>query len=712
MRTRLRWTLAALALSCLGGTAYAQSRLPAMPGYSRWAEVAPQIPSSIVSGAITPSWAADGKSFTYAHDGREWRYDVRQKRATLIRDVRSVAAEPSGPLSSPAERPLVFARGRGADADVTSPDGKRRAFSRNMNMWVSDADGRNETQLSFDGGEAARIRNGVGSYIYLEEFSVRSPVWWSPDGRKVAWMRYDESSVDDYKLQLDLTKMFSSVLVQAFPHPGRMNPVADLMVHDFSDGSTRRMDVREGSPFIDQVVGHYVWAAQWSQDSSQILVRRADRLQKIYDLAACDPASGACRSVARESRPETWASGDAPRFLSDGKRFIWTSEANGWRNLYLGGLDGRELTPLTRHSAEVVDVVRIDEAADWIWYTARTGDNPLKIQLHRVRFDGSGDQRLTDPSMTHRVSISPDGRHFVDVAQAHNRPPVSRLLNDSGRVISEIASSGLTEYSALGLQPPEMFEYLSADGLTPLKGTIEFPSGFDPARTYPVLFSVYGGPSSADVTEAFSTPAGLAEFGFLIVRLEARSSAGKGRAALDQMYKSLGVAEIDDFAAGLKALKRRPYVDGRRMGVFGTSYGGTVAAMMMLRYPHLVQAAVSNSPVADFRLYDTAYTERYLGLPGPDAAAYDRAALLPLADRLRGDLMIYYGTSDDNVHPNNAMQLIRALQASGKSFDVQVGPDKGHTSVNQLRMMEFFIDRLVLNDPPGAQPLEEEQAQP
>lgn len=701
--------LAALALGCAasGGLAQgasAQSRLAGMPGHDRWAAIAPQIPSAYVSGAITPSWSSDGKSFSYTHDGKEWRYDVRRKRATMIREVKTAPPEPSGPLASPAERPLVFARGRGADADVASPDGKRRAFSRNMNIWVSDADGRNEVQISFDGGEAARIRNGVGSYIYLEEFSVRSPVWWSPDGRKLAWMRYDESSVDDYKLQLDQTRMFSTILVQAFPHPGRMNPVADLMVHDFADGSTRRMDVREGSPFTDQAVGHYAWAAQWTQDSSQILIRRADRLQKIYDLAACEPASGACRSVARESRPQTWASGDAPRFLADGKRFIWTSEASGWRNFYLGGLDGRPLTPLTRHAADVVDVVRIDETAGWIWYTARTGDSPLKIQLHRVRLDGTGDQRLTDPALTHRVTVAPDGRHVIDVAQAHNRPPVSRLLNDDGRVLADIATSDLTAWSALGLKQTEMFEFISADGVTPLKGTIDFPSSFDPSRRYPVLFSVYGGPSSSDVAETFSAPNPLTEFGFLVVKLEARSSAGKGRAVLDQVYQQLGVAEIDDFAAGLRALARRPYVDGGRVGVFGTSYGGTVAGMMVLRYPDLVQAAVSSSPVTDFRLYDTAYTERYLGLPGPSPQAYDRAAMLPIADQLKGHLMIYYGTSDDNVHPNNAMQLIRALQSAGKSFEVQVGPDRGHTSVNQQRMMEFFIERLVMTDPPVAGP--------
>jgi dipeptidyl-peptidase 4 len=687
----------ALAVTAAGGLAGAQSRLPSLPGYARWAEMAPQIPSSVVSGAISPAWAADGRSFIYTHAGKEWRYDVRRKRAVVIRNSAPAHHEPSSASGAKSDAPLVLARGRGADASVLSPDGTRRAFTRLNNVFVASVAGGNEVQLSRDGGEANRIRNGVGSYVYLEEFNVRSPVWWSPDGSKLAWMRYDETQVDAYRLKLDQTRTFSTILEQAYPHAGRPNPIADLMVHDFATGRTTRMDVREGQPFSDAVVGHYVWGAQWSADSSRILTRRADRLQKVYDLAACDALSGACRSVARESRPQSWAAGDGPRFLADGERFIWTTERDGRRNFVLRNLAGEELA--------VVEVMRIDEAAGWVWYTARTGDTPLKVQLHRVRLDGTGEERLTDPSLHHTVSISPDGRHFVDTAQAHDAPPTSWLMNSNGERIAQVVGSDTTRFDALGLKRTERFEFLSADGATRLYGTIDYPSDFDPSRRHPVLFSVYGGPGSSDVNETFDPPNPLTEFGFLVVKLEARTSAGRDRTALDQIYQRLGEAEVDDFAAGLRALKARPYVDGERIGVFGTSYGGFVAAMLMLRYPDLVQAGVANSPVADFRLYDSAYTERFLGLPQQHPEAYARASLLPIADQLEGDLMIYYGTSDDNVHPKHALQFIKALQAAGKSFEVQVGPDKGHTSVNQLRMMEFFIERLKVMRPDGSSPL-------
>jgi len=694
-------SLAALAaLVALSPAAMAQSRIRDMPGYDRWADMAPRISGAVKQGSVNPEWSPDSKSFEYTLEGKRWRFDVTTR--SVVEPTGGEGPSALSPAVSPpaATGGLVLARGRGREADVLSPDGRTRAFSRDRNMWLVPADGGAEVQLTKDGSDAARVRHGVGSYVYLEEFSVSQPVWWSPDGRKLAWMRYDEAAVEDYFLQLDQTQTLSTMLVQAYPHPGTMNPVADLMVYDVATGETKRMDVREGAAFTDAVIGHYVWAARWTKDGSEILVRRADRLQKHFDLGACAPATGKCRSVVRESRPGSWAQGAAPTFLSDGKRFIWASERTDFRNFYLYDLSGKQLAQLTRHAFEVVDVVKIDEVGGWLWYTARSGDNHMKVQLHRVRLDGTGDVRLTDPTRTHRVVLSPDSRYFIDVEQTHDTPPVTRLRDFNGKQVAQIAESDTTDFDALGLKPAELFTFASADGRTQLHGMLQFPSNFDPTKSYPMLVSVYGGPASNGLTEAFATPNALAEYGFLILRVDARTNAGKGRKVLDTTYKQLGIVEMDDIAAGIRATWSRPYVDRTRAGIYGTSYGGTVAATVLMRHPDVVQAAVSNSPVTDYRLYDTAYSERFLGLPGPDAAAYDRAAVMTYADQLVGDLLIYYGTSDDNVHPKNALQLIKALQAARKSFEVQVGPDRGHTAVDQTRMMEFFIERLILDRPP------------
>jgi len=699
MAARITRTLALAALAlALALPGSAQSRLRAMPGYAQWAEIAPKIANSVKSGAITPLWSADSLAFDYAVGEERWRFDIATLKARRLLEEAPAELAPAGPAAQPAapgSGGVVLARGRGREADVLAPDGKSRAFSRNHNIWYAPGDGGPERQITFDGGVKERIRHGVGSYVYLEEFSVSQPVWWSPDGWKLAWMRYDETKVEDYFLQLDQTKTFSTILTQAYPHAGSNNPVADLMVFDFLTGETRRMDVREGLPFSNNIIGHYVWNAQWTRDGAEILVRRADRLQKHQDLAACSATTGACRSVVRESRPATWAQASAPRFLEDGQRFIWTSERNDFRNLYLYDLSGKQLATLTRHAFDVIDVVKVDEVGEWVWYTARSGDNPMKVQLHRVKLNGREDHRLTDPALTHRVEISPDGKFFVDVEQAHDRPPVTRLRDADGNALALVASSDLTQFDQLGLEKAAQFAFTAADGQTRLHGMLQFPSDFDPSKQYPLLVSVYGGPSSAGLNETFASPHPLAEFGFIVLRLDARTNAGRGRKVLDQAYQQLGIVEIDDFAAGIRTAAERSYVDATRVGVYGTSYGGTVAALLLLRYPDLVHAAVANSPVTDYRLYDTAYSERHLGLPEQSPAAYDRTSIMTYVDRLRGDLMLFFGTSDDNVHPKNSMQLIRALQAAGKSFEVQIGPDRGHTSLDQLRMMEFFIERLV-----------------
>ena len=697
-RIKRALTLAVFALA-MAMPAAAQSRIKSMPGYDQWAEISPKIAGSVRSGAIAPTWAADSASFDYTLEGVRWRFDVATLKAGRVEDAPGEPAL-AGPAAQPAAAApggLVLARGRGREADVVAPDGKSRAFSRDYNIWYAPGDGGAERQISFDGGAKQRIRHGVGSYVYLEEFSVSQPVWWSPDGARLAWMRYDEGKVDDYFLQLDQTRTLSTVLTQAYPHAGANNPVADLMVFDFATGQTRRMDVREGLPFSNNVIGHYIWNAQWTKDGAAILVRRADRLQKHYDIAACDPATGACQSVVRESRPASWAQGGAPRFLEDGNRFIWTSERNDFRNLYLYDLSGKLLTTLTRHRFDAVDVVKVDEAAGLLWYTARSGDTPMKIQLHRVTLDGRNDVRLTHPWLNHRVELAPDGKHFIDVEQAHDTPPITRLRDLDGKPLATVASSDLSQFDALGLEKAAQFTFIAADGQTRLHGMMQFPSNFDPSKKYPVLLNVYGGPGSNGLNETFATANPLAEYGFIILRLDARTNAGRGRKVLDQSYQQLGIVEIDDFAAGIRAATERSYVDATRIGVYGTSYGGSVAALMLMRYPDLVHAAAASSPVTDYRLYDTAYSERYLGLPEQSPAAYDRSAVMTYVDGLKGDLMVYFGTSDDNVHPKNSLQLIRALQAAGKSFEVQVGPDRGHTGMDQTRMMEFFIERLILD---------------
>jgi dipeptidyl-peptidase-4 len=247
------------------------------------------------------------------------------------------------------------------------------------------------------------------------------------------------------------------------------------------------------------------------------------------------------------------------------------------------------------------------------------------------------------------------------------------------------------------LKKVEMFTYKAADGATTLYGTIAFPSTFDPSKKYPTLVSVYGGPASGSnvPTETFATPSATAEYGFLLVSLSSRAAPGMGKKMLDTIYLKLGQTEMDDMAEGIKSLWNRPYFDKGRVGIYGTSYGGYTSAMELVRHPEVFAAASSSSPVTAWYHYDTIYTERYMWIPQENKEGYDKGSAMTYAKDMQGRLLLYYGTADNNVHPNNSMQLIRALQQAGKSFEIQVGPDAGHSGVNGQRMMEFFIENLI-----------------
>ena len=482
---------------------------------------------------------------------------------------------------------------------------------------------------------------------------------------------------------------------------GTTNPVVDLLIYDLDTKRTVTVDVRDGKPLDNASIGHYIYGVSWTHDGRELLFHRTNRRQNIMEYCAADPQTGRVRVIVREEWPESWVENLPPmRFLKDGRRFLWISERTGWRNLYLHDLSGKLLAVLTMHPFEVEEIVRVDEEAGLVYYTARSSDNPLKLQLHRVRLDGSGEQRLTDRAFHHSIQFAPDGRHFVDVAQTHDVPPVSFLRDADGNLVTELARSDLSGFTKLGLRNVELLKFKAADGVTDLYGMLHFPSEFKSYKRYPLLVSVYAGPGTVGSHETFTLPNSLTELGFLVASFDSRSASGRGKRALDVIYQKLGIIEVDDQAAGVKSLWPRRYVDRTRVGMFGTSYGGTVSATSLLRYPDVFQAACANSAVTDYRNYDTIYAERYMWIPSENKAGYEAARVMSYATNLQGRLMIFYGTADNNVHPANALQLISALQKAGKNFEVQVGPDQGHTSVNRDRMMEFFIENLVVNSPP------------
>jgi dipeptidyl-peptidase-4 len=698
----------------------AQDRLRTMPGYAQYQKITTQLNGAVRSGAVSGSWTPDGSSVEYTLDGKRYRFDLATKDTTETAAAPEAAAGRSGRGGRGGPG---IERGRQA-ASADAPNGLLKAFYRDRNLWISDLSGANESAITSDGSERERIKYGTASWVYGEELAQTSAMWWSPDSRKVAYYRFDEKQVLDYNLQLDQTQIQSVNDVEAYPKAGAPNPIVDLFVYDVATKKSTKVDVRSGRPFDNGVVGHYVYKVAWSPDGRELLFHRTNRRQSILELAAADPDTGATRVIIHEEWPTGWIENrPTMAFLRDNKRFIWESERNAFANLYLYDLSGTLIRPLTTHTSfEVTALIKVDETAGVVFYTARDGDNHLKLQLHRVGLDGKGDVRLTDPAFHHTVGtciagaaggggrgglggatacgISPDNKYFIDVYQTHDTPPATRIVDATGKTVVELARSDLTKFNALGLKKAEMFTYKAADGRTTLRGLIQFPSTFDPSKKYPVLVPVYGGPASASNTsrETFVTPSALAEYGFLVVNLDSRAAPGMGKRTLDSIYLKLGQVEIDDMAEGVKALAGRPYVDRARVGIYGTSYGGYSSVMSILRHPDLYAAASASSPVTSWKHYDSIYTERYMWIPQENKDGYEAGSAMAYAHQLRGRLMLYYGTADNNVHPSNMMQLIDALQKAGKSFDVQVGPDRGHSGINMDRMMEFFIENLVMKN--------------
>ena len=434
-------SLSLLAFAYVDVTTSAQDRLKTMPGYAQFQKVSAQLNGVMRSGAINGTWSADSSSVEYVLDGKRYRFDVATRHAADLGPVADANGAAGRGGRGGGRGGTGIERGRQA-ASADSPDGKLKAFYRDRNLWVSDAAGANASAITTDGNDKDRIKYGTASWVYGEELAQTSAMWWSPDSRKVAYYRFDEKQVPDYYLQLDQTKIQSTNDVEAYPKAGAANPIVDLFVYDVATKKSTKVDVRDGKPFDNSVVGHYVYRVSWSPDGRELLFNRTNRRQNVLEFVAANPDTGATRVIVREEWPTGWVDNRPPmQFLKDNRRFIWESERNGCANFYLYDLTGKLITPLTAHSAfEVTGIVKVDEAAGVLFYTARDGDNHLKLQLHRVGLDGKGDVRLTDPAFHHTVGACGGGAPAgaADAAASAARPrAASRPTTSTSRHVSD-----------------------------------------------------------------------------------------------------------------------------------------------------------------------------------------------------------------------------------------------------------------------------------
>jgi len=681
------------AVPCLAG---AQDRLEDIPGYDRYRKITDSMDTLVVGGTIADIHWSDGSSrLSFVRRGKHVTYDLENRRFADVAEVESEHESGRPARSRPG-------RGRQRDAEP-SPDGR----------WIARCEDYNVVLERDDGGEAIKVtslgsrklRYGTASWVYGEELEQSEAMWWSPDSTKLAYYEFDETHVKDFFLLGDLTEVNTTVLTEGYPKAGDPNPIAHLYVYNVL---SRTVLPIETGPDSQQ----YVYAVRFSPDGSSLLFNRMNRRQNVLEVLATDLITGRSHVIVREEQPTWQKRRPAMEFLEDNYRFIWETEAGGWKHFQLRDLGGKMIAELTQGDFPCKSIERVVESSrapggGILFYTAYSDTNPLNAQLHCVNLDGSGARQITTLPANHAADVSPDGQWIVDEYQTAEIPPTTVLLDGDGNQVEILADSDASGMRAMALQPPELFTFTAADGVTDLYGVLFKPSDFDPAKQYPLVISVYGGPESQSIDNRYVPARAACEFGFLWAEMDNRGTVNRGKAFESALFDHLGSVELDDQAAGVHYLAQRPYVDGGRVGIYGFSYGGYMSALAILKRPDVFHVAVAGGTVSDWRNYDTIYTERYMRTPQDNPDGYRDSSCLTYAHQLQGKLLLLHGMVDDNVHPTNLWQLADALQRENRRFDMMLFPDSGHGLRGRESMYRwtYFYQHLIAH-PPSPRPEE------
>ncbi len=597
--------------------------------------------------------------------GREGIYRRSYKADYYIYDV-----------SAKTVRPLS-ANGKQSYATF-SPDGSAVAFVRNNNLFYVNVATGSEIQVT-DDGKYNHIINGSTDWVYEEEFSFAKAFYWSPDGKKLAYHRFDESGVREYNMQKwNRGALYPEDYRFKYPKAGEDNSVIEIWIYDLASGTKVKADIGSEKDI-------YIPRVQWTNDASLLSIRRLNRLQNVLDVLHTDVTNGNTRIVLTEknSRYVDIDYCDDLKYLKDSKHFIYSSEQSGYKHLYLYNMEGKLIRQITQGEWEVIQLVGIDEKAKLAYYISTEG-NYLNRQLYSIGLDGKKKTALTSLPGVHTINMSPDHAYYLDYFTNASTPNTVRLYQTEGnkqlKVLEDNAGL-LARAEEYGLVTREFFKYPSADGVTQLDASILKPRDFNPNKKYPVMVFQYSGPRSPSVRNVYG-PDGWAQLlvqkGYLVVTLDTRGTGYRGEAFTKQTYKEMGRLELDDLLAGGKYLASLPYVDGNRLGIYGWSYGGFMASLVMTKGAGVYKLGIAGAPVTNWRYYDNIYTERFMQLPKDNASGYDDNSPIKYADRLQGHFMLIHGTGDDNVHFQNSVALQDALINAGKQFRSFYYPDEPH----------------------------------
>lgn len=574
-----------------------------------------------------------------------------------------------------------------------SPDGSKVGFVRNNNLFIKDLTTEEEIQLTTD-GMFNSIIYGKCDWVYEEEFGFSRAFFWSPDGSKLAYYRFDESKVKEYSIT-KYGNLYPEEYKFKYPKAGEDNSLVSIHVYDLLSKVTKTMDIGTGT---DQ----YIPRIKWTNAPNVLCIFRMNRIQNKLEYLFTDVVTGKSKVILTEENKRYIEISDDLYFSPDNKFFLHTSVKSGFRHIYLHGMDGRQIRQLTVGNWEVKEILGYDIKKKAIYFYSNE-NGPTVQDAYCINLDGTRKKRLTKNNMFNTINLSNNFKYFVYQYQDINTPPAYTVCDIKGKELRVLETNQAlnNELAAYQFPPVEFFSFTTSDGIS-LNGYMIKPVNFDPNKKYAVWMNVYGGPGHQSVTNRWGRADHLwyrmlAQKGIISVCVDNRGTGGRGEEFEKCTYLQLGKFETADQIEAARYLGKLPFVDASRIGIWGWSYGGFMSANCITQGADVFKAAIAVAPVTNWRYYDNIYTERYMGLPKDNSKGYDDNTPIAYAKNLKGSFLLVHGMADDNVHFQNSVELTNSLLKENKQFDTFFYPNKDHyinggtTSLNLYQKMTDWI---------------------